>query len=449
MTDGHVHVGAMTAPHIGVALSGGGHRATLFGLGAMAYLLDAGKGPELSTVSSISGGSLTNAWLGLEADLTTVGSDQVDDLTRRLATRIAGKGTLWASPLTYGFLALLVAVPALAVVATVVWDGLVVWLSWIAAIVLVAVVAQRRSWVARRAFERTLFHARPLTEMHHRVAHVIGATDLQTSEQVFFSSRFVYSWRTGVGQPGDLSVADAAQASACLPGAFNPVRFALAPHRFPKTAGLTSFLLADGGVYDNMGSEWLLRAATGFDEGGEEVAPAKVDEVVIVNSSAAKSVIPRNLARVPGIGEIVSLLAVKDVMYDQTTALRRRWLDTRYRIAARAPERFPELALRGATIQIDRSPYDLADSYARFGDDQGRAAALAIDVLDRTDGRDHWEREVAANKEVGTTLSKVPADRAAGLLRHAYVLTMVNCHVLLGYPLLEVPSHDRARGWVS
>ncbi|HSJ90807.1 MAG TPA: hypothetical protein VK917_01990 [Ilumatobacter sp.] len=42
MTDGHVHVGARTAPHIGVALSGGGHRATLFGLGAMAYLLDAG-----------------------------------------------------------------------------------------------------------------------------------------------------------------------------------------------------------------------------------------------------------------------------------------------------------------------------------------------------------------------------------------------------------------------
>ena len=32
--------------HIGVALSGGGHRATLFGLGAMAYLLDAGKGPR-------------------------------------------------------------------------------------------------------------------------------------------------------------------------------------------------------------------------------------------------------------------------------------------------------------------------------------------------------------------------------------------------------------------
>ena len=252
-----------------------------------------------------------------------------------------------------------------------------------------------------------------------------------------------------MGQPGDLHVADAAQASACLPGAFNPVRFPLAPHRFPKSGGISSFLLADGGVYDNMGSEWLLRAASGFDQGGEDVAPAKVDEVVIVNSSAAKSVIPRTLARVPGLGELVSLLAVKDVMYDQTTALRRRWLDTRYRIAARAPDRLKDLALRGATIQIDRSPYDLADIYARFDDDQGRAAAAAVADLDRTDGRDYWEREAAANKQVGTTLSKVPADRAASLLRHAYVLTMVNCHVLLGYPLLEIPSRDRAQGWVS
>jgi hypothetical protein len=42
-----------------------------------------------------------------------------------------------------------------------------------------------------------------------------------------------------------------------------------------------------------------------------------------------------------------------------------------------------------------------------------------------------------------------PAGRAARLLRHAYVLTMANCHVLLGYPLLDIPSVERARGWVS
>ena len=47
--------GSAPRPHIAVALSGGGHRAALFGLGALLYLVDAGKGPELATISSVSG----------------------------------------------------------------------------------------------------------------------------------------------------------------------------------------------------------------------------------------------------------------------------------------------------------------------------------------------------------------------------------------------------------
>jgi predicted acylesterase/phospholipase RssA len=313
------------------------------------------------------------------------------------------------------------------------------------------VIARQRSWLARRAFEKTLFHGRPLSDLHRGVTHVIGSTDLQTSEHVYFSSHFVYSWRTGIGNPAHLHVADAVQASAALPGAFTPVAMRLAPHEFPKDSGLTSFLLTDGGVYDNMGTEWLLRAARGFDEANANamIGIAPVREVVVVNSSAARSITHRKLARVPGLGELVTLLAVKDVLYDQTTALRRRWLDTRYRIAALAADRLPDLALRGATIQIDRSPYVLPDRYARFDDEQGRAAAEVIARLDATEGRDHWAAEAVASRSVGTNLSRIPVEQAAGLLRHAYVLTMANCHVLLGYPLLDIPSVERARGWVA
>jgi hypothetical protein len=142
-----------------------------------------------------------------------------------------------------------------------------------------------------------------------------------------------------------------------------------------------------------------------------------VRENVVVNASAGRSITPRTLARVPGLGELVTLLAVKDVLYDQTTALRRRWLDTRYRIAVRAADRLPNLALRGATIQIDRSPYDVPDRYVQFSDEQGQAAAEVITRLDSAGGRAHWEAEATANRSVATSLSKIPADRAAGLLR--------------------------------
>lgn len=451
MVDIEAHAGAIRTAHIGVALSGGGHRATLFGLGAMAYLLDAGKGPELSTISSISGGSITNGWLGLEADLTSVSHDEVDDLTRRLALLLVRHGTLWASPYTYLFLASLVVILGAAVVAGFVWDGWVVSVAWFVALLLVFIIARQRSWLARQAFEKALFHGQPLTALHRGVTHVIGCTDLQTSEHVYFSSHFVYSWRTGIGKPAHLHIADAVQASAALPGAFTPVSMRLAPYEFPKDAGFTSFLLTDGGVYDNMGTEWLLRAAIGFgdDAANATIGIAPVREVVVINSSAARSITHRRLARVPGLGELVTLLAVKDVLYDQTTALRRRWLDTRYRIAARAADRLPDLALRGTTVQIDRSPYDLPDRYAQFTDQQGRAAADVIARLDTANGRAFWQAEAAKSRSVGTTLSKIPVDQAAGLLRHAYVLTMANCHVLLGYPLLDIPAIERARAWVS
>jgi hypothetical protein len=36
---------------IGVALSGGGHRASLFGLGALLYLADAGKSQEVTSIA--------------------------------------------------------------------------------------------------------------------------------------------------------------------------------------------------------------------------------------------------------------------------------------------------------------------------------------------------------------------------------------------------------------
>jgi len=150
-----------------------------------------------------------------------------------------------------------------------------------------------------------------------------------------------------------------------------------------------------------------------------------------------------------GLGELVSPLAVTDVLYDQTIALRRRWLNTRYRIAVRVADRLPDLALRGATIQIDRSPYGPPGRYAQLSDEQGKAAAEVIARLDASGGRARWDAEAMANRSVGTTLSKIPADQAASPLRHAYVVTMANCHVLLDHPMLYVPSVERARGWVS
>ena len=47
----------------GVALSGGGVRASAFALGALLYLVDSGLNRRVAVISSVSGASLTNGFL--------------------------------------------------------------------------------------------------------------------------------------------------------------------------------------------------------------------------------------------------------------------------------------------------------------------------------------------------------------------------------------------------
>jgi hypothetical protein len=65
--------------------------------------------------------------------------------------------------------------------------------------------------------------------------------------------------------------------------------------------------------------------------------PHQADELIVVNGSAGRQVTDRRSFRVPLVGEVTTLLAVKDVLYDQTTAVRRRWLNLRFNIARTRP----------------------------------------------------------------------------------------------------------------
>lgn len=431
--------------HISVCLSGGGHRASLFGLGALLYLVDAGKGPELASIASISGGSLTNAYVGLNTDLSQAGDDAARQKfwsdVKPLARTVSTGGTVWASWLTYLYLLVLAGILA---VATWLCFPLGVWSSvgvWIAALVVVGWLATKRSAVARASFDAKLFHGKRLSEMQPGVDHVIAAADLQTAEQVYFSRRFVCSYRLSWGVPNDLKVAWAAQASACLPGAFAPVAKPASAFAFaqPRKDAPKRVLLVDGGVYDNMGTQWPINVDDRIKAPGVPKPPPLVpDEVIVVNASAAMQVEPRRTARWPLIGEFTSLIADKDIMYDQTTAVRRRLLYARFRATRRGQPEQP--AMNGVIAQIDRSPLALAGSFAGGSDD---AAARAQKVLDQLSGAADWKAEAKANAAVKTTLSRIKAERAAGLLRHAYALVMAEAVVLLDYPLIDLPPLER------
>jgi hypothetical protein len=57
-----------------VALSGGGHRATLFGLGVLLALVDRDLNERVSQIASVSGGSIANAFVAIRGTQSRSGS---------------------------------------------------------------------------------------------------------------------------------------------------------------------------------------------------------------------------------------------------------------------------------------------------------------------------------------------------------------------------------------
>ena len=65
---------------IGVALSGGGHRATAWGLGVLAALVETSSHQDVVTIASVSGGSITNGVVAVNGDFTAL-EDRDDFIT--------------------------------------------------------------------------------------------------------------------------------------------------------------------------------------------------------------------------------------------------------------------------------------------------------------------------------------------------------------------------------
>lgn len=450
---------------IGVALSGGGHRATTWALGALMYLADAGRNREVVSIASVSGGSIANGVVAHEMDYSAA-----DGMTFRAAVRpvlrlIANKGLFAWGPATNWYLWLLIlaglglAVSVVGVLVNMV-DALhgtppsagrvVRWLlaavvAWLATLLLFSA----RSVVVDRALRRVLFSrdgvATPLRAVRGRVGHVFCATELQSADHLYFAPEFVSTYRLGVGEPADLTLATAVQCSACLPGAFRPRRLPAARHHlrpFPHVkpeVRTDTLVLQDGGVYDNMADQWH----QGFTDRlarWPELAQVQTppDVLLVVNASAGWVWEPfrrRGLV----LGEVAAMLRAKDILYDGTTAQRRRNLVARFDRAAETGQ-----GLRGVLVHIPQSPWDVAEALSRSAD-QARAGR-ARDVLALLQAgpitREEWAAIAARSADVRTTLGKLGEGPTAELLQHAYVLAMCNAHIVLDFPLLALPPRE-------
>lgn len=224
-----------------LCLSGGGYRAMMFHVGVLWRLNELGVLGRLKRISSVSGGSITAAVLGLAwkdlgwpkdaasppvANQKQFANRVIDPLRKMAATSID--------------------------VSSVLWGSLKPW-SWIS------------DEVAKK-YDKVLFSGRTLQDLPDDQSgprFVINATNVKTGSLWRFSRPYMADYRVGIIDNPKVALAHAVAASSAFPPVLSPMRLELDPNDFkagiPKTAVAHELreeaILTDGGVYDNLGLE--------------------------------------------------------------------------------------------------------------------------------------------------------------------------------------------------
>lgn len=219
---------------IALSLSGGGYRAMLFHLGALWRLNELGYLKDLKRISSVSGGSITAAMLGLKwrklgFDANKVATSYVSEVVgpvRRLASTTIDRASILSAVFTPGSISDKIA----------------------------------------DAYRKHLFGLATLQDLPEPSGprFVINATSVQTGALFRFSKPYIADYRVGRVLNPRIELAVAVAASSAFPPVLSPCTIDFVPgswqasgkkedlHREPYTSRA---VLTDGGVYDNLGLE--------------------------------------------------------------------------------------------------------------------------------------------------------------------------------------------------
>lgn len=210
---------------IGLALSGGGFRAVAFHLGVMKQLDSYGLLNKLDLITCVSGGSIAGATVAL--NWTSPG--KLDLLNRFLGTQ-----SIAVSSVINGSL-----------------DPFSSRLEKLA-----------------DSYDKHLFQNSKLSALNAGPRLYLNSTNLATGNLFFFVAGGGKDCEMGEHELGfvpapDFPISHAVAASSAFPPVFPPLR--LDPDVYPPASATEYVTLTDGGVYDNMGVNPLLRERNGLD----------------------------------------------------------------------------------------------------------------------------------------------------------------------------------------
>ena len=129
----------------------------------------------------------------------------------------------------------------------------------------------------------------------------------------------------------------------------------------------------------------------------------------------------------PLVGEVLALSRVMDVMYVNTTTVRRQVIVR----GCHPGEAVGRGEIPGALVQMAQSPFRVMEAFRRGEDALASRAREVIEALG-PHTREEWDRIAAATSTVKTTLSALGREVSARLTYQGYVVAMCNLYVLFG-----------------
>ncbi len=242
-----------------LCLSGGGYRAALFHLGTLWRLHELGLLGKIERLSSVSGGSILAAWLACCITRDAAGGDQASfarwcaalDFRKTIAEpfRAISRRDIRTWP----------------VIKDLIRRTLIYGWVW----------PRSGAHDLARAYADHVNDER-LRDLPHAPQFVFCATDLTFGVNFEFSRERVGDYqlgyleaREGGPDPADLPIALAAAASSCFPPVFVPLVLDTTPYRLSRGRYRGAdrerlsrrVQLTDGGVYDNLGTEPVIKRA--------------------------------------------------------------------------------------------------------------------------------------------------------------------------------------------
>jgi len=232
---------------VGLCLSGGGYRAMIFHLGALWRLNELGWLERLDRISSVSGGSLTAAALGLawpqlafSSGVATRFTDLVVEPVRALARHTVDEAAIAVGLLTPSS------------------------------------IGERVS----KAYAEHLLGDATLQDLPEEPRFIVNATNLASGALLRLSKEEIADWRVGRVAAPTLALADAVACSSAFPPVLSPFELDLRDATWETETGNDlsgpeyrgELKLSDGGVYDNLGLETVwkrCRTVFASDAGGQ------------------------------------------------------------------------------------------------------------------------------------------------------------------------------------